>query len=93
MADTLEHLQSLDDTMQTIARLLTEAVQATEQAEAVIGQIPHGTSPNLVAALPHLKQALTTARGGHETLAREIESARQEIERQVAEGTYAPDSI
>jgi ABC-type transporter Mla subunit MlaD len=83
MPDTLEHLRALDQQMQNIENLLTQAVQATQEAADVItNQIPNGTAPSLVAALPNLRQALHTALDNHNTLTAEIRAAQQAAEQQ-----------
>jgi len=94
MADTLEHLQELDRQMQLIESLLTQAVQATQQAaEVITTRIPNGTAPNLVEALPHLQQALHVAVDGHNRLSAEIQVAQREAQTQAQEGSYNPDGI
>jgi chromosome segregation ATPase len=91
VTDTLEHLEALDQKMQLIQNLLTQAVQATQEAETVIGQIPNAHAPNLVAALPHLQTALHTAVDGHNTLTAQINAARDEIRAHPEQ--YQPESI
>ncbi len=91
MTDTLEHLTALDQKMQEIMNLLTQAVQATQEAEAVIGQIPDSHAPNLVAAVPHLQSALHTALDNHNRLTAEIHAARDNIQAHPEE--YQPETI
>ena len=87
MPETLEHLQALDQKTQVILNLLTQAVQAVQEAESVIAQIPGNSAPSLVAALPNLKNALHTAIDNHNTLTAEIAAAKATAEQ------YDPDSI
>ena len=91
MTDTLEHLTALDEKMQVILNLLTQAVQATQEAEAVIAQIPNSHAPNLVTAVPHLQSALHTAVDNHNKLTAEIAAARTTI--QANPEQYQPESI
>jgi hypothetical protein len=91
MTDTLEHLTALDEKMQLIMNLLTQAVQATQEAEAVIGQIPNAHAPNLVTAVPHLQAALHTAVDTHNTLTAEIKAARDNI--QANPEQYQPETL
>ena len=76
MPDTLEHLEALDQKVQMILPLLTQAVQATQEAEALIEQIQGETAPSLVAALPNLKSALHTTVDNHNTLVAKIAAAK-----------------
>ena len=91
MAETLEHLEALDQKMQLIVPLLTQAVQATTEAEAVIERIPGNSAPSLVAALPNLKQALHVAVDNHNTLVGEIAAMKADV--QANPEKYDPDSI
>ena len=94
MTDTLEHLEALDQQIQMIENLLTQAVQATEQASYIITtHIQGGTAPNLVEALPHLKQALHTAVDNHNKLSAEIQVAKQEAQLQAQQQPYEPEGI
>lgn len=91
MAETLENLEALDQKMQLIVPLLTQAVQATTEAEAVIERIPGNSAPSLVAALPNLKTALHVAIDNHNTLIAEIAAMKADV--QANPEKYDPDSI
>lgn len=91
MTDTLEHMEALDQKIQAILPLLTQAVQATQEAETLIEQIPGNTAPSLVAALPNLKAALHVGIDNHNTLVAEIAAAKAAI--QANPEQYEPDSI
>jgi hypothetical protein len=91
VTDTLEQLEALDQKVQTILPLLTQAVQATQEAEALIEQIPGNTAPSLVAALPNLRTALHTGIDNHNTLVAEIAAARAAV--QAHPEQYQPESI
>ena len=60
--------------------MLTQAVQATQEAEALIEQIQGDPVPSLITALPNLKMALHTTIDNHNTLVAKIAAAKAEVQ-------------